>query len=127
MDYLRKALEVQWDDKDKIVKMEFRKLNETEVESISRTYQLQAAKMKAELFSDWKVLKTWSPSEGHTYYLAKTEIETAKQPYLQICYKTPQRRYTRELTLFDCARILRVNIDLGFTQMWERCNFVDNL
>jgi hypothetical protein len=89
VDYLRKALEVKWDDDDKIKKLEFKKLSETEVESISRTYQLQAAKMRAELYSDWMVLKTWTPSEGHTYYLAKAEIENAKQPFLQISYKTP--------------------------------------
>lgn len=126
IDYLRKALKVIWDD-DKIVKLEFHKLDQFAVREIQTNYRAIAKRMKQELFLKWTHLKTWDKSEGHQYVLSKSEIENAKSPYLQVVYKTPTRRFTHELTLIEVARILKVNSKLPFKEMIEKCNYVDNL
>lgn len=83
--------------------------------------------MKNDVFTQWIHLKTWEPEQGHQYILSKRDVDNEKQPYLLVVYKTPNRRYTHELTLTEVARILKVNSKLSFQEMNGKCNYIDNL
>ena len=82
--------------------------------------------MKSELIT-WLPLKTWSPGEGQIFSLFKAEIENMNQPYLQIVYQNKNKKILKELSLKDCALRLKVSTKLGFVQMMEKCNYVENL
>ena len=72
-------------------------------------------------------IKSYTPQPGHTVILCTAEVNQAKEPYLQIVYKTQKRRYVKTLSLIELARIMKHDTRMPFGALWQKCNFVENI